>query len=222
MERVSRNLGMGGPSFRPRCQQTGMVPGPEDAPEWTGAREEVPALITETFENAGELLARFSDEQLDQGFWFLIGPTDPEFMQTLVDATIRIDERLRALRSFVSLFEQVMAIRCTPHLSHLDDRYANPLNSACYMWWDLLRDQLWNRVCSPLQTEIIATLRDLLAIPHDACRESALHGIGHIYCDNPQCRAELPEIIEEFLTNTPGLRPELVAYAERASVGHVL
>ena len=39
-----------------------------DAPEWQGARVDIPALVADTFEHAAELLARFSDEQLDQGF----------------------------------------------------------------------------------------------------------------------------------------------------------
>jgi hypothetical protein len=36
------------------------------------------------------------------------------------------------LRSFVPLFEHVMAARCSAHLCHLDED-ANPLNDSCYM-----------------------------------------------------------------------------------------
>jgi hypothetical protein len=67
----------------------------EHAPEWPGPREDIPALVAETFEHGGELLARFSE-----------------------DATIPAAARLRALRSFVPLFEQVMATRCSAHLCH--------------------------------------------------------------------------------------------------------
>ena len=108
----------------------------EDAPEWQGPREEILSLIAETFERGGELLARFSDEQLDQGFWFLVGSTPPDFTLTLVDDKIPFEERLRALRSFVPLFEQVMVPRCSSHLSHCEE--GGPLNSSCFMWWDLL------------------------------------------------------------------------------------
>jgi hypothetical protein len=197
----------------------------EDAPEWRGTPEDIPALIAETFGHAGELLARFSDEQLDQGFWFLVGNTPPGFTVTLVDAQIPLPARFSALRSFVPLFEQVMAIRCSPHLSHLAEQAAaNPPNSACYMWWDLLRFPLLE-LNGPAEaerdlfhSEILVILRRLLAIPHDACRESALHGLGHWALHYPQAA----EIVDEFLSNTPGLRRELIAYTERAKIGNVL
>jgi len=196
----------------------------ENPPEWQGAPEDVPALIADTFEHGGELLARFSDEQLDQGFWFLLDGGPPDLFLALVDPEISLATRLRALRSFVPLFEQVMAIRCSSHLSHLDEQPANTLNSACYMWWDLLWYQLKDD--DPLQeqgrvhfdADILAIQRRLLAIPHDACRESALHGLGHWARHYPQ----VAEIIDDFLSSTPGLRPELIAYAQRAKIGNVL
>src|SRR5260221_3862684 len=106
-----------------------------DSPDWEGSEVPIPTLSADTFERSGELFARFSDGQLDQGFWYLaIGSN---FMAFLLDPEIPASVRLRALRSFIPLFEQVMAVRCSPHLSHLDERGVNPLNSACYMWWDI-------------------------------------------------------------------------------------
>ena len=190
-----------------------------DKPEWAGPREQIPVLISETFERSGELLAKFSDEQLDQGFWHLLSEGPPQFMGTLANETIPLEPRLRAVRSIATLFEQVMAVRSTSHLSHLDDKGASPLNSACYMWWDLLRLVL----CSTsLVTQVIATLHRQLVIPHDACRESALHGIGHLRRDSPQYQKQLSGIIDEFLDGTPGLRTELIAYAEQARRGELL
>ena len=196
----------------------------EDAPEWEGARADIPALIAQTFEHSGELLARFSNAELDQGFWFLVGDSSPaKFMLALVDSKIPLTTRLRALRSFVPLFEQVMAIRCSADLS-LPAKFVNPLNSACCMWWDLLwyqfTEDAFPREPDRVQfdAEILATLRRLLAIPHDACRESALHGLGHWARRCPQATG----IVDEFLSGTPGLRPELIAYAEDARTGKVL
>lgn len=187
--------------------------------KWRGPREQIPVLISETFERAGELLARFPDEQPDQGLWNLAGSLSLHSMTTLVDEIIPLEPRLRALRSFVPLFEQVMAVRCTPHLSHLNDEGANPLNSACYMWWDLLNFILSS---TSFAAEVVATLQRQLAIPHDACRESALHGIGHIRRCHPQYEKQLVGIVADFLAATPGLRPELIAYAERARCGEIL
>jgi len=193
----------------------------EDAEQWTGLREQIPLFIAETFESSGELLARFSDEQLDQGFWYLAGGASPDFILTLVDEKLPVAPRLRAIRSFMPLFEHVMAARCTAHLSHIDERGANALNSSCFMWWDLLRFTLWTNSTS-LNAEIIATLSLILTIPHDACREGALHGIGHLRHNYPEYEQQLSGIIDELLAGTPGLRPELIAYAEQARRGEIL
>jgi hypothetical protein len=142
-------------------------------------------------------------------------------MLAFLDEKIPAAARRRALSSFVPLFEGVMALRCTPHLSHLGEQSPCPLNSACYMWWDLLRFSLWQKSTN-LNAEIIGTLARLLAIPHDACRESALHGIGHFAADHPEYKKQLSAIVGEFRANTPQLRPELIVYSERARRGELL
>src|SRR4051812_41501497 len=98
-----------------------------DSPQWDGTPEQVARYISETFERSGELLTQFSDEQLNQGFWFLVGSGCSDFMRALRDESVPLAVQLRALQSFVSVFEQVMAQRCSPHLSHLDEPGANPL-----------------------------------------------------------------------------------------------
>jgi hypothetical protein len=190
-----------------------------DAPSRQDTPEQSAQLMAETFEHSGELLARFSDAQLNQGFWYLISAGCSDFIFALVDPNVPLPMRLRTIRSFVPLFEQVMARRCSPHLSHLDEEGANPLNSACYMWWDIL--PIYGKPEEPVRrefdTEVLKVLSQLLSIPHDACRESALHGIGHWRIYYPR----LEEIVEKWLRGTPGLRPELVAYAEQAKEGCV-
>jgi hypothetical protein len=188
--------------------------------QWQDSPEHIAMYIASTFERAGELLARFTDEQLNQGFWYLVSNSCSEAMFALVDSSVPLSLRLRALRSFVPVFEQVMARRCSSHLSYIDEPGANPLNSACYMWWDILpihgRPDLPER--AEFDAEVLVVLERLLAIPHDACRESALHGIGHwsIYY------AHVARAVEDFLAQTPNLRPELVTYAQSAKVGGIL
>jgi hypothetical protein len=188
-------------------------------PIWEGSSEQTVAFIAETFERSAELLARFTDEQLNQGFWYLTSASCSDFMFVLKAPDVPLAARLRALRSFMPLFEQVMAVRCSPHLSHLDEQPANPLNSACYMWWDVL--PLCGAPEEParaeLDAEVLKVIRQLLSIPHDACRESALHGVGEWYVFYPAVGA----IVDEWLAQTPGLRPELVSYAQHAKIGYV-
>jgi hypothetical protein len=188
--------------------------------EWPEAPETVVSHIAATFEHSRKLLSRFSNERLNQGCWYLFNPGPPDIMGTLLDERVPLACRLRALRSFVPLFEQVMAERCSSHLSHLDEKGANPLNGACYMWFDnvLDRHNPERLIQAQLETDLIGTLRVILAISHDACRESALHGIGHWVRHYPQ----LADLVDQFLSATPGLRPEIIAYAESARAGKVL
>ncbi|MEJ5236879.1 MAG: hypothetical protein WHT82_00825 [Limisphaera sp.] len=193
---------------------------PEERDAHPREPEQIALLIAEMFENSGRLLERFSDAQLDQGLWFVVSGDGSEFMFSLVEEKVPLAVRVRALRSFVPLFEQVMALRCSPVLCHLDEPGAKRLNDVCYMWWDILpihgRPDLPER--RAFDAEVLLVLARLLAIPHDACRESALHGIGHWCIYYP----ELGRVVDDFLARTPDLRPELVAYAERARDGCVL
>lgn len=154
-----------------------------DAPVWEDSPEHIAILIADTFENSSELLARFTDAQLNQAFWYLVGESGSDLMTALVNADVPLATRLRAIRSFVPLFEQIMAVRCSQHLSHLDEQPANPLNSACYMWWDILpiHGEPENTSRTEFDAEVLRVLARLLSIPHDALRESALHGVSEWY-----------------------------------------
>ena len=61
-------------------------------------------------------------------------------------------------------------------------------------------------------------LRRILAIPHDACRESAIHGLYHFQKWNAGASTR---IIDEFLATALGLRPELIEYAKAAREGKI-
>jgi hypothetical protein len=192
----------------------------EDAPEWNDSAEHIATLIAETFERSGALLAPFTDAQLNQAFWYLVSASGSNFMHSIVEPSVPLPIALRALWSFVPLLEQVMAVRCSPQLSHLDEQPANPLNSACYMWWDILPihgepDQPQR---AEFDAEVLEVLPRLLSIPHDACRESALHGISEWQVYYPDSQT----VVDEWLAQIPGLRPELVSYAKLAKVGNVL
>ena len=190
-----------------------------DAESWEGSPTQIATYIAETFEDSGHLLAPFTDTQLNQGFWYLVGGGCSDFMRSLVESEVPLALRLRALRSILPLFEQVMAVRCSEHLSHLDESGANPLNGACYMWWDILPIHGCPKDAERIEfdAEVLLLLRRLLAIPHDACRESALHGIGEWACYYPAVAA----IADDFLAQTAGLRPELISYAQSARVGAI-
>lgn len=187
------------------------------SPRWEDRPEEIAELIAETFERSGELLGRFSNEQLVQAFSFLIPNLDSEYISVLVDPRVPWELRRRALWSFVPLFEQIMAKRCTEGMD-------NPLNETCFMWWDNLHpyDYQTPTARPEYDEEVPKVLGRLLAIDQKACRHSALHGCGEWVKDNPLAQPEIAKIVDEFLERTPGLDPGLIEYANYAKIGEVL
>jgi len=86
------------------------------------------------------------------------------------------------------------------------------------MWWDIIPlcpPSSAHEPRTPLHDEILAVLAELLELPHDACRESALHGLGHWALNDPAAKT----VIDGFLDRSEGLRPELLAYARTARTG---
>lgn len=192
--------------------------GNPDVETFEADEEYMAMLLEQTFARSGSDLARFTDEQVNEGLWYLASPGAGDLLDALTSAAIPLDLRLRGIRSIQTLFQDCFARRCTKALSHLDEK-ASPLNSICYMFWDLNRlshlDELPDRdaICGAT----FAVLEDILAIPHLACQESALHGLGHLFHDDPE---QVGAIVDRFLA-TEIRNEDLRAYAEAARKGTV-
>jgi hypothetical protein len=183
-------------------------------------------LVTQLFEKPAEIFQRFSDAQVNQGFWFLLG-SGGDAMRGLDDENIAWDLRWRCICSFPSVFAGLFAARSTPHLSHLrrseipDEPGLSPLNDVCYMWWDF---DCWcaqpeRTTHRKIDAAFLEVMKQSLALPHDACRESSLHGLGHWHRGYP---GESESIIDNFLSQTVPIREELRQYALQARQGCVL
>jgi hypothetical protein len=199
------------------------------------------AYLTRAFETADAVFAPFTEAQLNQGLWYLADNSCSNHMFALLDPVVPQAARVRAIRSMFQLFAHLFLRRCDrDHLSHLDTgnhRCGNPLNGVCYMWWDIL--PIYGRPEEPDQREVdeacLEVMRQTLDLDADACRESALHGLGHWHHTYP---LRVAPIIEDFLRRHDraggrrhrgrsrpagrALRPELRAYALRAQQGCVL
>ena len=188
---------------------------------WYEVPADVIEFLTRAFENAADVFEPYSDAQLKQGLWFLASNACSNHMFALMDASVPWSARERCVASIHQLYEQCFARRCSPHLSHLDEAGANPLNSVCYMWWDLI--PIFGKPGDPAQAEldraILQVMESTLQLDHIACRESALHGLGHWQHAYP---ARVGEIIDNFSMRHPHLPEKLEAYMKAAYVGYVL
>ena len=161
---------------------------------------------------------RLDDAQVTQGLWELVGSSGD--LHPLLSAELPWPDRKQGILSIAALYESLFARRCSPDLSHQNDSDGNPLNSICYMWWDLF--PTWGQPREAEHVDRDATLLEVmgraLRLHSVACKESALHGLGHWHMHYP---AETSRIIERFLEREADLGPELLAYARSASTGCV-
>lgn len=188
---------------------------------WDEPAAEALQFMTRAFEGAATLLEPYSDAQLNQGLWYLADNACSSHMFALFDPSLPWADRRRGLRSLQGLYEQCFARRCTPHLGHLDEPGAGPLNPVCYMWWDILpiAPQPGDPARAGLDREILGVMEATLGLDSIACQESALHGLGHWQSSYPR---RVTEIVETFLQRRGNLRPGLRAYALNARRGCVL
>jgi hypothetical protein len=176
------------------------------------------AYLTHLFRDAPKALHSFSDAQINQGLWYLIFPGEYYFV--LENARVPLAERLTCIQAMPNLFESIFARRCSNTLSHLSEEAQNPLNSICYMWWDIFQIPTTKNIenFEEISEAILDVLEKELYLNFDACREGALHGLGHWH---GMPRKRVMEIIDQFLRTQPEIRPELRQYAQNARNGAV-
>ena len=77
------------------------------------------------FTGAGALLGRYSPMQLEEGFWAMWSPLVRGGLPAVIwSAKVPWDARERVIRSMVHLFRGLLA--------------SEPLETASYMWWDMI------------------------------------------------------------------------------------
>jgi hypothetical protein len=191
-----------------------------DAPTWDAPVAETLAHITRLFSDPVPQLSRFDDATLNQGFWYLVSNTGSTHMFALTDEAAPLPQRHACVRSFVPLFEKLFKARCAEELSHNATAIGNPLNLACYMWWDIIPffaapDVAAHREIDDAALQVMA---DTLAIDSIACRESALHGLGH-WCSRYSDRVHA--IIDRATASSASWPEGLKTYARAARSGCV-
>jgi hypothetical protein len=192
-----------------------------DADWWDGPAALTVEYLTRAFENPESVFAPYSDSQLNQALWYLVSNACSNHMFTLMDVAVPWPARERCIHSFQSLYQDCFAKRCTPHLSHLDEPGAGPLNSVCYMWWDIIpvAGQPADPESKEMDQAILQVMNAALRLDSIACQESALHGLGHWHLNYPR---QVEELIQGFLQRNKVLPENLQKYALSALSGCVL
>jgi hypothetical protein len=93
--------------------------------------------LTHLCERPDLLLARYPHGQIDRGLWFLA--SESGHLRPVLGPPVPWEPRRRGLLAIGSLYAGLFARACGNYLGHLDrgPEPPDPLNSSCYMWWDL-------------------------------------------------------------------------------------
>lgn len=186
---------------------------------WEAPAVQVVAYLTRLFEHPAVVLTDYSDGEIAQGLWYIVSYGASDYMAALSDPAVPLAARLRCIDAFTILFRDLFAMRCSPHLSHRDEPGANPLNTICYMWWDLIGFTPVEPEQAVIEEAVLRSQTAMLHLPAIACQEAALHGFGHWLESN---ESVIQATIDCWLAQHPDLRPELRIYAQSARCGCVL
>lgn len=194
---------------------------PDDEPEWDAPREVSAEFIARTYEDPKFWMGRFTSAQLAAGLEYTWNPSFSEVGFAIRDEPTPLPLRLRAVRALVPLYQQCFKSLSDACLSNLGERLDNPINGACYMYWDVcpFYAGMGDGRLQPLEQECLRVMEATLEIDHDACRESALHGLGHWHHSHAE---RVERIVGDWLKpRRQVLRPELLTYAGAAACGNV-
>ncbi|MDA8244507.1 MAG: hypothetical protein M0025_10370 [Elusimicrobia bacterium] len=172
------------------------------------------------FSESGELLKNYSDRQVNDGLHYLFSPSNSNEIYALTDKMLPLEERLKAVESIHQLYTDCFFARCSRKLTHLDKKLDRSVNGICYMLWDIAPiPATGGKTENPeLDSACLAVMEKALRLDHEACRESALHGLGHAKW---YYQAEVERIIDAFLAAAPGISKELRRYACAARTGMI-
>lgn len=202
---------------------------PEDRPDWYFdpgfqflpiSPRTLTAHALRLFEAPAFLMSRYSDSQIASGLKYLIDSSCGGDLRLIAHADVAQPDRLTLAARIDRVYSQIFAARCAPLLGHLSEGADRPLNMLCYMWWDVITlDAIGEpRLDAEFNAALIEAMGRTLGIPHAACQEGALHGLGHRGNHAPERSAEL---IDAFLSGNRAMRLELVNYAKAARCGCV-
>jgi hypothetical protein len=190
----------------------------DDIDLWLGDPVQSVEYMTRLFSDPIEKLSKFTDAQLDQGFWYLLSIGG--IMSELNNEVIPLTCRIACIQSIVPLFAKLFKLRCTDHLGHMSEPGAGALNSSCYMWWDIfpLHRQSKLESVKACEEASLIVMEEISNLESIACKESALHGLGHLQMYYPD---QVKMIVEKFISMNKSNSSDLLLYAKYAAVGQI-
>lgn len=180
---------------------------------WGLSGEQTYIYVTRFFSEGKNLLHDTNPEELNRILWLLIH----DVLNVIPEEYPSLSVWKDYFTATKILFREIFNCYCVPVLGHKDEQPTNPLNSSCYMWWDVV--PIWHpdkQVLNQIQQLCLETITYCLTLNNLACKESALHGLGHCYSIDSHA---VKVIIQNSYSSIP---EQLKKYAHSAMCGCVL
>lgn len=189
---------------------------------WDGIADSARTLayITRLFREPRGLICRFTRQQIDQGFNYIVSSGCSDYMFVLTDTALPWPDRRACFDAMITLYTELFAPVYQNDLGHASaPEPSDRPTFACYMWWDVipLYGSMKHADVDRINDAVLNVFEQVLKLKAESCLESVLHGLGHWHNDFPE-RTE--SIIREFLNRTD-ITPELRVYAHHAAEGAV-
>jgi hypothetical protein len=179
--------------------------------EWT-------RIQTLIFQNAGEDLKRFSDEQIGMGLNYLMSNGVSNVSFAASDESVPLADAMKMVEAFPLLWRDCISPR-TEHLKKPIGLSDGMLAYVCYMWFDVTPLFRLSIRVPEWRDALQRTLLNLLYLPSREVVISALHGIGHHMSQlNEQ---QVTTSVLARLKRVDPMDQELIDYAHCALKGSV-
>ena len=185
-------------------------------------------FMSKLFNQADELFQGYSDNQVAFTLRYILEYEYFDGIAKLNNKKVPWPMQQVCFKSILNIYKSIFQVRCSHELSGGEHKSTYRLNILCYLFWDqayglaFIRKSLTNfllgqRKTSPeFDREILLLFKNILTIPHEACQESALHGLAQYHMKCPQA---VSSIIHEFLEANTAIPEQLKNYALSAQEG---
>jgi len=192
-----------------------------EEPEFTWSQ--LPMLITELYSDTAMLKSVKNHTMLYHGLNYTLNTSCSDFGYICYTEAVEDKFKYSYIDSIYALFEGLFNDLCENKLSHLEveqrgDNYKPiSINMLCYMWWDVFprHGTPYKSSLKEIDLKILDCLAKILKLESLACKESALHGLGH-------WAHSYPELVEKTIQSSQCFIPDsLIEYSKKASTGDI-
>ena len=183
-------------------------------PDFRAGAVETVSLIGRTVARCGIDLRDFHDKQIAHGLEYIFDQTASDYVYSFASPEVPVGLKVAAVNAMKSLYSDCLGVRCGPYLGHLSEGKGRPLNNFAYMLWDTTPILWFDQNDRELFQAWLGVMDLALGLANDACVESALHGLGHMYHRDPE---RVGKIIDRFLAYTIDARNSAAECERQAS-----